>query len=93
MTVKEIVAKVRINLGSPSQQVVPDAEILQLINNAQLDIVKEGSVLRGSAHAQTVADKERYPIPSDAVSILRVDYDGFKIPLIEYDKIDELDVT
>tara|TARA_R100001594_G_scaffold29962_1_gene55878 strand:+ start:1934 stop:2215 length:282 start_codon:yes stop_codon:yes gene_type:complete len=93
MTVKEIVAKVRLNLGSPSQQVVPDAEILNLINTAQYDIVKEGAVLRGSANATTTANKERYPIPDDAISILRVDYDGFKIPLVEYDKIDELDVT
>tara|TARA_R100000808_G_C2138145_1_gene146195 strand:- start:1240 stop:1521 length:282 start_codon:yes stop_codon:yes gene_type:complete len=93
MTVKEIVAKVRLNLGSPSQQVVSDAEILSLINTAQYDIVKEGSILRASSHAQTVADKERYPIPDDAISVLRVDYDGFKVPLVEYDKIDELDVT
>ena len=93
MTVKEIVAKVRLNLGNPSQQVVPDAEILNLINTAQYDIVKEGSVLRASAHAQTTAEQERYPIPSDAISVLRVDYDGFKVPLVEYDQIDELDVT
>jgi hypothetical protein len=93
MTVKEIVTKVRMNLGTPSQQVVPDAEILDLINTAQYDIVKEGASLRGSAHTNTVANTERYAIPDEAISILRVDYDGFKIDLVEYDQIQELDVT
>tara|TARA_Y100001938_G_C7958422_1_gene362984 strand:- start:97 stop:378 length:282 start_codon:yes stop_codon:yes gene_type:complete len=93
MTVEEIVAKVRLNLGSPSQQVVPDAELLTLINEGQYDIVKEGAILRGSAHFPTIVDRERYAIPSDSISLLRVDYDGNKIDLIEYDQIDELDVT
>ena len=93
MTVKEIVAKVRMNLGSPSQQVVPDAEILELINHAQYDIVKEGSVLRASATVTTEVGRERYSMPEDAISVLRVDYDGFKIDLVEYDRIQELDVV
>ena len=93
MTVKEIVAKVRMNLGSPSQQVVPDAEILELINTAQYDIVKEGAVLRGSATTPTIVGTERYSMPDDAISVLRVDYDSFKLDLVEYDKIQELDVT
>jgi hypothetical protein len=93
MTVKEIVAKVRMNLGNPSQQVVPDAEILTLINTAQLDIVKEGAVLRKTASMSTVKDKERYPLPADLLSLLRLDYDGFKLDLVEYDQIQELDVT
>ena len=80
-----------MNLGSPSQQVVPDAEILDLINTAQYDIVKEGGQIRASAHAPSVVGTERYGMPEDAISVLRVDYDGFKIDLVEYDQI--LDVT
>ena len=93
MNAKELVAMVRLNLGNPSQQIVPDSEILKHLNTGQYTMVKEGAMIRTSSTTPTVINAERYPIPSDLISILRVDYDGNKIPLIEYDQIDNLDVS
>jgi len=93
MTVKEMRARVRMNLGNIDQATVPDGEIDHFLNECHRDIVKEGSILRASAYTTTVDDRERYNLPTNLLSILRVDYDGYKLPSIEYDEIDKLDVT
>tara|TARA_X000001382_G_scaffold122272_1_gene105125 strand:+ start:620 stop:1387 length:768 start_codon:yes stop_codon:yes gene_type:complete len=46
MDLNEIRARVRMSLGNPSKQVVPNKEIDLLINDAQIKMVKEGALLR-----------------------------------------------
>ena len=93
MTVEELRHRVRMNLGNLDQQTVPDGEIDHILNECCRNITKEGSLLRASAYATTEADRERYNLPTNILSILRVDYDGYKVPSIEYDEIEKLDVT
>ena len=50
-------------------------------------------MLRKTAKANIVANQERYAMPADLVSLLRVDYDDKKMKYIDYDDILELDVT
>ena len=84
---------VRLGLGNPNQETVSNEEIDHHINRAQIILNNEGSLLRKSATATTVANQERYSLPTDCVSILRVDYDGNRMNFIDYDEIVELDVT
>ena len=84
---------VRMSLGNPNHEQVPDTEINHYLNEAQAKLNKDGLMLRKSATTNVVADRERYAMPTDLVSLLRVDYDGKKMKYIDYDDILELDVT
>ena len=93
MDLKTLRSMVRVSLGNPNQESVPDEEIDHHINRAQIMLNKEGAILRKTATASTVTDKERYDVPSDCVSILRVDYDGDRMSFIDYDDIVDLDIS
>ena len=93
MTLKEMRTLVRMGLGNPNQEQVPDAEIDHHINRAQIILNHDGGLLRKTTTASTINGRERYSMPSDLVSILRLDYDGKRLPFMNYDDILELDVT
>lgn len=93
MTLKEMRELVRMNLGNVDREIVSDQEIDFLLNRAQKIINKKGLIKRQSAYASSAVDKERYRLPHFLVSLLRVDYDGDKINLVNYDDILELDVS
>ena len=93
MTLKEMRSLVRMTLGNPNHEQVPDTEINHYINEAQTKLNRDGLMLRKSATANIVANQERYSMPTDLVSILRVDYDGKKMKYIDYDDILELDIS
>ena len=80
-------------LGSPNHEQVPDTEINHYINEGQAKLNRHGLMLRKSATTNSAANQERYEMPSDVVSIVRVDYDGKKMKYINYDDILELDIT
>ena len=77
----------------PNQQQLTDEEIDFHINQAQTLINAEGLILRANSSASTVVNQERYSLPTDLVAVLRVDYDGKKIKHINWDDINELDVS
>ena len=93
MLLKELRELVRMGLGNVDREVVSDQEIDFYLNRAQKKINKKALLKRKSSYASSVADQERYTLPTDLVSILRVDYDGDKINLVNYDDILELDVS
>jgi hypothetical protein len=84
---------VRMGLGNTDKETVSDEEIDYHLSMCQEVLNREGMILRKSATANTVANQERYTIPTDCVSILRVDYDGKKMGFIDYDDILELDIS
>ena len=93
MTLKEMRSLVRMALGNPNHEQVPDTEINHYLNEAQAKLNKDGLMLRKSAKANIVANQERYSMPTDLVSLLRVDFEDKKMKYIDYDDILELDVT
>ena len=90
---KEMRELVRMNLGNVDRELVSDQEIDFLLNRAQRIINKKGLLNRKAAYTTSIVDQERYSLPDDLVSILRVDYDGDKIDIVDYNNILELDVT
>tara|TARA_R100000234_G_C4999903_1_gene179800 strand:- start:185 stop:466 length:282 start_codon:yes stop_codon:yes gene_type:complete len=90
---KELRELVRMGLGNIDREAVSDQEIDFYLNRAQKKINKMGLLKRASATTNSVVDQERYNLPSDLVNILRVDYDGDKIDVVDYNDIIELDVT
>ncbi len=82
-----------MGLGNIDREAVSDQEIDFYLNRAQKKINKMGLLKRASATTNSVVDQERYNLPSDLVNILRVDYDGDKIDVVDYNDIIELDVT
>lgn len=93
MKLKELRELVRMGLGNIDREAVSDQEIDFYLNRAQKKINKMGLLKRASATTNSVVDQERYNLPSDLVNILRVDYDGDKIDVVDYNDIIELDVT
>ena len=93
MKLKQMRELVRMSLGNVDRELVSDQEIDFLINRAQKIVNKRGLLKRVSATTTSVVGQERYLIPNDVVSILRVDYDGDKIDVVNYNDIIELDVT
>ena len=84
---------VRMSLGNPNQELVPDSEIDHHLNRGQIMFNKDGLILRQTATASTVSKQERYSLPTDCLRILRVDYDSKRLSFIDYDDISELDVS
>jgi hypothetical protein len=84
---------VRMGLGNVDKETVSDEEIDYHLSMCQEILNKEGKVLRETATTSSVVNQERYNLPSDCVNILRIDYDGKKMKLINYDDITELDVS
>ncbi len=93
MKLKELRELVRMGLGNVDREMVSDQEIDFYINRAQKKINKLALLNRKSATTTSSKDQERYTLPSDLVSILRMDYDGDKIDVVDYNDIIELDVT
>ena len=54
---------------------------------------KEGQILRKTSTTNSVSAQERYTLPTGCVNILRVDYDGKKMKVVNYNDIRELDVS
>lgn len=80
-------------MGVESEQYLRKEEIDKALNRAEEELVLEGDLAVKSATMSTVADQERYLLPSDLVKVIRVDYDGNKISRGSIDDISELDVT
>ena len=93
MKLKELRELVRMGLGNVDREMVSDQEIDFYINRAQKKINKLALLNRKTATATSTKDQERYTLPTDLVSILRMDYDGDKIDVVDYNDIIELDVT
>ena len=93
MKLKQMRQLVRMSLGNVDRELVSDQEIDFLLNRAQKIINKRGLLKRASATTNSVINQERYKLPDDVVSILRVDYDCDKMDVVNYNDIIELDVT
>ena len=93
MKLKQMRQLVRMSLGNVDRELVSVHEIDFLLNRAQKIINKRGLLKRASATTNSVINQERYKLPDDVVSILRVDYDGDKMDVVNYNDIIELDVT
>ena len=88
---KTLRAMVRMNLGNVDKEIATDEEIDYHLTMAQEILNREGNILRKTATAVSIANQERYTLPTDMVNILRVDYDGKNMELVDYDDITELD--
>ena len=93
MKLKELRELVRMSIGNIDRETVSDQEIDFYLNRAQKKINKLALLNRKSSTTPSQATQERYTLPSDLVSILRFDYDGDKIDVVDYNDIIELDVT
>jgi|2_EtaG_2_1085320.scaffolds.fasta_scaffold01384_6 hypothetical protein len=80
-------------LGADSKNQFTDADINVALSRAQRELVLEGDLLKKNSTASSVADQERYSLPTDLLKMLRVDYDGYKVDRGHIDDIDQLDVT
>ena len=90
---KTLRTMVRMGLGNLDKETVSDEEIDYHLSMGQEILNRDGAILRKTVTSSTVVNQERYTLPTDCVNILRVDYDGKKMKLIDYDKIVELDVS
>tara|TARA_R100000458_G_C8138604_1_gene150742 strand:+ start:310 stop:600 length:291 start_codon:yes stop_codon:yes gene_type:complete len=96
MTLKDLRARVRMEMGNLSQEDLSDSEIDYHINEAQRLLCNDGALLRDMQTAKSIKDQERYSITdgdSTIQGILRVDYDDYKMIPVDYNDINKLDVT
>lgn len=93
MKLKQMRELVRMTLGNADRELVSDQEINFLLNRAQKIVNKKGLLKRASATTVSAVNQERYILPQDVVSILRIDYDGDKMNVVSYNDILDLDVS
>jgi len=92
-TLKELRQEVYNLLGVEAGQFLRKEEIDKALNRAEEELVMDGDLVVKSATMSTVADQERYLLPTDLIKVVRVDYDGNKIDRGSIDDVSELDVT
>ena len=91
-TLSSIRAKVRLRIQEPTADRFSDANLNDLINDAQDEFCLDTEYTKSSWTYTAEKDKKTYKLPSDLLNIERVSFDYLKLQettLSELDKLDE----
>ena len=78
----------RGRLGDSKQHRWTDKRLLQIINQGQANICKLTGIYRKEAYVSLANGTTRYLLPSDCMTVRRLEYRGESIPLYSRDDID-----
>jgi len=81
MTALDIISQARERLGDKNKQRWTDNRMLSIVSQGQTDICIETGYLRRQALIPLAVDTSIYRLPSDCLSVKRVEYDGTLLPL------------
>lgn len=79
MTPSQLITKARNKYNATGDTFYSDAELLDLIYEAQIELAREALVIERSYTTTTVASQQQYSFPTQMISIRRVTYDGVRI--------------
>jgi len=81
MTALDIISQARERLGDINKQRWTDNRMLSIVSQGQTDICIEAGYLRRKAVIPLAVDTNIYRLPSDCLTVKRVEYDGTLLPL------------
>ncbi len=87
MTALDIMSQARERLGDLKKQRWTNNRLLSIVSQGQVDICVESGYLRKQVILPLINDIDIYTLPSDCVSVKRVEYNGVLLPL--HDRSDE----
>jgi len=88
MIAKTLIEMARGRLGDSKQHRWTDQRLLQIINQGQANICKLTGIYRKEAYISLANGVTRYLLPSDCMTVRRLEYQGESIPLYSRDDID-----
>lgn len=93
MTPLQIESAVRRRYNAENDSFWSTDEIMDLIYAASLELANETNCIENVVTATTVADQRAYTMPSEAVSIFRVEYDGDSLERITWREDDAITLS
>lgn len=87
--ISDILVRARDTLADPRKERWSDERLLRLLDEAQSDLAKHSSILKGSYEFSLSIGEYNYTLPDDVWLITRATYDNKDIQLLSYDKLDE----
>jgi hypothetical protein len=89
MLVSSLISAIRPLVGDENSTRYTDDRILDIINEAQRDLVKKTGMLVTKSEIALVAEQADYTLPSDLYSLSRVTVGGIRIPFSSTSLMDE----
>ena len=91
MNVADIKRRVTNILGDDAKLIFEDADLVDFMNDAQVDICRKTDILRGTSVINVIGGTEFYPLPIDFIEIQRATYNGNKLYKTTWQEIDLFD--
>ena len=91
MNVADIKRRVTNTLGDDAKVVFEDADLLDYINDAQLDICRKTGMLPDFLFISPIGGQESYVLPANCIEALRVTYKGSKLYKTTWQEVDMID--
>lgn len=88
MLASVLINKARERLGDKSKQRWTDSRMLDIVNQGQASICKLTGIYRKEAYIALANFEGRYKLPTDCMTIRRIEYNGEVVPLFTRDDID-----
>ena|SRR3990167_5900991 len=88
MDVSDLVTYARQQYNATSDSFFSDTELYSYIYDAQMQLARFTSCIRGTYTQSTVASQQEYSMPSDVISVKRVTYDGKRLARISFSEDD-----
>jgi hypothetical protein len=93
MTPLEVITYARQQYNSVSDDFFSDAELYKHVWAAQMDFARRAFAIERVYTSTTVADQREYELPTNSISIKRIEYDGKKLMPISFREDDTLTLT
>jgi hypothetical protein len=90
MTPTQIIAFADRKYNATSDGFFSEAEKLDLIYQAEMELAVEANVIESILTASTVADQQEYSFPTNMIAIKRIEYNGRKLEKINFREDDIL---
>jgi len=83
-----ILSRARETLADPDKDRFTDERLLRLLSEAQTVVALSTGMLITSYNTTVTAISPTIPLPENCISVLRVEWDKVKLPLLSYDAMD-----
>ena len=89
MTAKEVTSSIRALIGDLDSDKWSSPQILDALNNARTELVRQTGVLKTTGTLIINPDERVYKLPTDCFYVLRAVYQEENIPFISMERLDE----
>jgi hypothetical protein len=91
VNVADIKRRVTNVLGDDAKLIFEDADLLDMINDAQVDLCRKTGMLSSNLASDAVANKANYDLPLTAIEVKRVTFKGTRLIKTTWQELDMID--